>query len=269
MDLVYIVKAEEKNEDLRYSLRSVAKFVPHDKIWIIGYKPSWVTNVEYIPVAQNLGSKWKNSVNNIIQACQCDNISDNFILMNDDFFAIKPIENLEESVNLSLGDMSNIVSKHKKKKVDSNWGKAFVYIDQLLESLGVERPYCNYETHTPMMINKKKYLEAMNLPEVKAFMKTSKVLHKRSLYGNLNKIETKTLSKDVKLFQKKDDTLERAKICDWISVYDGQVGNFKFTKLNNMLYTLFPDPCEYEKPKTQKIQIKKSTNLPYKTNKYF
>lgn len=269
MDLVYIVKAEERNEDLKYSLRSVAKFVPHDKVWIIGYKPSWVTNVEYIPVAQNLGSKWKNSVNNIIQACESDKISDNFVLMNDDFFAIKQIENLEESINLSLGNLKNVVNKHKKKKADSNWGKAFVYIDKLLESLGVDRPYYNYESHTPMLINKKKYLEAMNLPKVKAFMKTSKVLHKRSLYGNLNITGTKVLSRDVKLSQKKDDTLERAKICDWISVYDGQVGNFKFAKLNNLLHTLFPEPCEYEKPKAQKIQIKKSTNLPYKTNKYF
>lgn len=40
MDLVYIVKNSEVNEDLRYSLRSVAKFVPHNKIWIVGYKPS-------------------------------------------------------------------------------------------------------------------------------------------------------------------------------------------------------------------------------------
>ena len=62
MDLVYIVKNSEVNEDLRYSLRSVAKFVPHDKIWIVGYKPSWVQNVEYLPVPQNLGSKWKNLI---------------------------------------------------------------------------------------------------------------------------------------------------------------------------------------------------------------
>lgn len=268
MDLVYIVKADEKNEDLKYSLRSVAKFVPHDKIWIIGYKPTWVTNVEYLPVAQNLGNKWKNSVNNIIQACNCDKISENFILMNDDFFAIKPIENLEESINLSLGNIDSVVAKHKRKKVDSNWGKAFVYIDQLLESLGVERPYYNYESHTPMMINRNKYLEIMNLPKVKAFMKTSKVLHKRSLYGNLNKTETKVLYKDVKLSQKRDDTLERAKICDWISVYDNQVGNTKFLHLNSMLRNLFPTPCEYEKIRTPKYQTK-TTNLPYKTNKYF
>ena len=46
MDFVYIVKEDEKNEDLKYSLRSIAKFYPENKVWIVGYKPSWVKNVE-------------------------------------------------------------------------------------------------------------------------------------------------------------------------------------------------------------------------------
>lgn len=36
MDLVYIVKEDENNEELRYSLRSVAKYLPQNKIWIVG-----------------------------------------------------------------------------------------------------------------------------------------------------------------------------------------------------------------------------------------
>lgn len=265
LDLVYIVKAEEKNDDLRYSLRSVAKFVPHSRIWIIGYKPSWVTNVEYIPVAQNLGSKWKNSVNNIMQACKCEEISENFVLMNDDFFAIKQIDNLEESINLSLGLLSVAVEKQKKKRVHSNWGMAFVHVNKLLKTLKVDGPYYNYESHTPLLINKEKYLNVMELPEVKKFMKTPKVLHKRTLYKNIDKTTPKVLLKDVKLSQFKDDTRERSQICDWLSVYDKQVGNKKFSHLNQLLKSLFPTPCIYE---THPEHVKSTTN-PNRRCKYF
>lgn len=257
MDLVYIVKNSEVNEDLRYSLRSVAKFVPHDKIWIVGYKPSWVQNVEYLPVPQNLESKWKNSVNNIIKACECEDISENFVLMNDDFFAIKPIENLEESINLSLENLMNSVEKYNKKKSKSNWMKAFKYVEELLKELNIKEPYYNYESHTPLLINKQKYLEIMNLPEVLEFRKTNKVLHKRSLYKNIIKpINQKILSHDVKLRQDKDDTNLRIDICDWISVYDNQVGNPRFPHLNGLLYQTFPESCKYEKIKEKPVHRK-------------
>lgn len=264
MDLVYIIKQGEKNEDLRYSLRSVSKFVPHDKIWIVGYKPSWVINTEYIPVAQDKGSKWKNSVNNILTACNCEEISDNFVLMNDDFFAIKPIENLEESINLSLGLLEETVINQKKKKRNSNWSKAFIYIDDLLKSLDIEEPYYNYESHTPLLINKKEYLEVMSLPKVIDFMKTNKVLHKRTLYKNIYKVDSKILPLDVKLSSIKDDTNKRINICDWLSVYDNQVGNYKFKNLNDLLHNLFPESCEYEKPKT----IKSKPTYKFKWSKF-
>ena len=166
--------------------------------------------------------------------------------MNDDFFAIKPISNLLDSINVSLGLLQDAVNKHEAKKSDSAWGKAFKYVNELLKDLNIEEPYYNYESHTPLLINKQKYLEVMNLPKVQKFMKTSKVLHKRSLYRNIDKLKPEILSKDVKILQHTDDTLERIKICDWLSVYDGQVGNPSFKDLNTLLRTLFASRSEYE-----------------------
>lgn len=245
MDLVYIIKAEEKNEDLRYSLRSVAKFVPHDKIWIVGYKPSWVQNVGYLPVEQKQ-DKWKNSVNNIIKACECEDISENFVLMNDDFFAIKPIEDLEESTNLCMNTLDVRVNKYKKRR--GSWDMGFKHLNELLKSLDLPEPYYDFELHIPMIINKQDYLKVMFLPKVQEFMKTSKVLHKRSLYKNiyLNKKPKFTLN-DVKICLRKDDTNFRKNICDWLSVGDYIVGNPKFPYLNGLLHQTFPEPCEYEK----------------------
>lgn len=247
MDLVYIVKKGDRNEDLRYSLRSIAKFVPHDNIWIIGYKPSWVTNVRYIPVEQKQ-DKWKNSVNNIIEACKCKNISENFVLMNDDFFAIKEINDLTKSLNLCMNVLDARIQRYKHSS--RHWDMGFKHLKDLLKNLKIQEPYYDFELHIPFIINKEEYLQVMNLSKVQQFMRTSKVLHKRSLYRNIFKHETPAmLLNDVKICSNKDDTNFKSSICDWLSVGDDIVGNSKFKDLNDLLKNLFPEPCGFEDPK--------------------
>lgn len=249
MDFVYIVKEDEKNEDLKYSLRSIAKFYPENKVWIVGYKPSWVKNVEYIPVEQTK-DKWKNSVTNILAACNCPYISDDFILMNDDFFMIKPVVPIETIGNANLGLLSKTILKYKASR--SPWFDAFKQVYDLLKKIGVKEPYYDYEAHLPLQINKKKFLEVMSLPDVKNFMQTAKVLHKRTLYKNYGKIENYLeLPADVKLTRSKDDSMSKLKICGWLSVYDKQVGNSSFYTLNRILKTNFPTKCIYEREITQ------------------
>ena len=122
-DFVYIVKESEDNEELRYSLRSISKFYPSNKIWIVGYKPSWIQNVNYIPVKQDCGDKWKNSVNNIIKACESEEISNDFILMNDDFIILKKNKPLEIIGNFNLGSLDYNIQKFGKKS--DEWTEAF------------------------------------------------------------------------------------------------------------------------------------------------
>lgn len=254
MDLVYIVKEDDHNDDLRYSLRSVAKYVKYDKIWIVGYKPSWVQNVEYLPVKQT-GNKWTNSVKNILTACQCDKISEDFVLMNDDFFAIKSIDDLDKSINVSLGLLKNSIRKHSKLK--SRWGNAFRYLYELLKSLRIPEPYYDFESHIPLKINRKKYLEIMNYQKVQEFMKTPKVLHKRSLYKNCSASTNPTIIKDDVKIENDREVLKKIDICDWLSVYDNQVNNPKFKRLNYLLQTLFPTKCQYEKDNFVPIKVNK------------
>lgn len=262
MDLVYIVKESERNEDLRYSLRSVAKFVKCSNVWIVGYKPSWVTNVRYIPVKQT-SNKWKNSVKNIQAACENNEISKDFILMNDDFFAIKPITDLRASTNVSMGLLDKQIAAYKGKI--TGWAKAFQQVSELLEELNIKKPYYSYESHTPLLINKQKYLEVMNLPEVIEFQKTSKVLHKRSLYKNIYPEESPAiiLPQDVKVSLAKDTSLTKMKVCDWLSVSDNVVGNGKFKDLNRFLRESFFEPCKYEKPIEERKPIRRKRKLPF------
>ena len=256
IDLVYIVKEDERNEDLRYSLRSVAKFLPNNKIWIVGYKPSWIRNVNYIPVKQT-EDKWKNSVKNILEACKCNEISEDFVLMNDDFFAIKPIKDLKKSINLCLGNLDLSIQKYKNPKTD--WEKAFLDVYELLESLDIEKPYYDFESHTPLLLNRKKYLETMSLSKVVEFMNTNKVLHKRTLYKNVIKDSSKIsiLSQDVKVLSKEDTTEIKSNLCDWLSVGDNLIGKPRFSKLTKFLSNLFPEPCIYETKIKHVIPVKK------------
>lgn len=245
-DLVYIVKKDENNPDLKMSLRSVDKFCTFRKIWIVGYKPSWVQNVEYIPTDQP-GNKWNNSCINWKTACENKNISEDFVLMNDDFFALHPIRDWKSSLNVCLGSFDDEARKYKHTKF-SKWQGGFVFGTELLDSLKCSTRY-NFESHIPMVINKKNYLNMLKLPEIQEYMKTNKVLHKRTMYKNLYPDFEYSLPKkirDVKV-RLNCDLLSLWLEEDWLSVFDNVVGNVSsYPKLNIFLDSMFPNKCRFE-----------------------
>ena len=92
MDFVYICRTGP-NEELRYSIRSVMNSFPDAKIWVSGGKPDWYIG-NYISIDQN-GSKYANAIANINAICDSKEISDDFVLMNDDFFILKKIDSIK------------------------------------------------------------------------------------------------------------------------------------------------------------------------------
>ena len=58
-DLVYIVCPGDQNEELRYSLRSVARNLPGRRVWIFGHTPPWVTGVHSVEL-DPLDDKYEN-----------------------------------------------------------------------------------------------------------------------------------------------------------------------------------------------------------------
>jgi len=246
-DLVYILKKSDYNPDLRMSLRSVEKFCTYRKIWIIGYKPEWLTNVEYVETEQK-GNKWQNSTLNWKTACKTDGISNKFVLMNDDFIALRPIHNWEESLNICLGTISAEAEKWSKRRKLSRWQTGFISDTELLKKLHTLTDY-NYEVHAPMIVDKKEFLEFIELPEIVEFLETSKVLHKRSIYKNLypnRELGFPRKIKDVKVtlnFDLNDSFLRE----NWISVFDDVIGNsLRFPKINKFLDRMFPNKSIFE-----------------------
>ena len=256
LDFVYIIKPNEKGDELRYSLRSIDKHYPNHKVWIVGYKPSWVQNVQYLPTKQT-GTKWSNSTNNVISICNCPEISEDFILMNDDFFCINPTMSLEDIIDSNFGLLDDVVYRYRNLK--SGWARGFKYINELMQNLNIKGPLYSYEAHLPLKINKKKFLEVISFPEVQKFMQTSKVLHKRTLYKNYDKPEKSIILKtDTKVTLKKDNSRTLIQTTGWLSTADGVLNNPKFPYLNRYLKQNFKTPCKYEKEILHKPTSKKS-----------
>lgn len=244
-DLVYILKEDDYNPDLKMSLRSIDKFTSFRNIWLIGYKPTWVKNVNHLPTVQD-GTKWQNAMINMLAACNCKDISDDFILMNDDFFALKPIINWKKELNLCLGLLEKAVMLYGVRKNKSRWQYGFEYVVDLLNSLNISNSF-NYESHIPIIINKQKFIDMCNLPLVAEFMTTKKVLHRRSLYKNMYPdVEEPRRIRDVKITLGRD--LNDAWLQEsWLSVFDNVVDNVKsYPRANKFLNEMYPDKCRFE-----------------------
>jgi hypothetical protein len=87
MDIAYLVadKPVPYHEELRYSLRSVQKWVPHERVWLVGCKPEWVQNVQHVPVED--GDRLE-ALSRKIQALADSDISDRFVMLDCDMMAL-------------------------------------------------------------------------------------------------------------------------------------------------------------------------------------
>lgn len=194
MDIVYPIKKTVLNEELRYSLRSLQN-IKHDKVFIVGDCPSFINDetVFYIPTNKFI-SRYETTTNNIKVACECDELSDNFILMNDDFFILNPI--IEEDLKLNRGLLREQVKfYHKNHYPLTNYDRLVEKATSELIKQGFENPV-SYELHAPIIINKKNFLSILNKINNEA-------LHccKRSVYGNYFIKEGKTID-DVKVLNR-------------------------------------------------------------------
>lgn len=219
MDFVYICRSG-KNEELRYSIRSVVKNFKDPSIWIVGGKPDWYSG-NFIPL-DDYGNKFIN-INNCYKAIvKGKNISSDFILMNDDFFILS---NKINSFNYYDGLLKDKIFKHMCISGNSSYARALKGAVEELKKLGIEQPK-NYDIHVPMTLNKAKLEQVLDLS-----------LAPRSMYGNMF-IENGINIKDVKIYAGE--------------IYDKTNFNFtstvgrSFLTIKPMLEDLFLKPSQYE-----------------------
>jgi hypothetical protein len=230
MDFVYICK-DGNNEELRYSIRSVVESFPDSNIWVVGGKPTWYCG-NYINVKQVL-TKYRNAIQNLNTICNSIEISEEFILMNDDFYIVKNINAIGTYHGGLLLDKINL---YQKINSNSNYTRKLSATYKKIKALGIENPF-DYELHIPMIMEKKK---------LKQILENNDQFLWRSIYGNVFNIGGEQME-DVKVYTKGPLVLKSYNLNKDEHIYLSSADTSFDMILNNMLRKQFTEKTKYEK----------------------
>lgn len=165
MDLVYPVRngAHDEPEWLRYALRTVEYHLLHDRVFIVGHRPSWIDwdQVTHIPSGQR-EQRFANQVEPYLsyfnqranlEVVMASDVSESFLWLNDDFFALRDVETVpffhRGSLRAYLADLG-----------DGGYAEGLRFCLKLLEAWGQDDPD-NYCVHAPLPIKKSRLIEVM------------------------------------------------------------------------------------------------------------
>ena len=225
MDVVY-VNRDGENPELRYSLRTLVN-VDHDRVWVFGGAPAWLENVEHRRRTQG-GSPYSSTRAHIAAACNTPEVSDPFLLWNDDFYAIHHVGAVPV---YHRGPLDRVLEEHATLKTP--WAKGLRATAALIETWGLT-DVKSYDVHLPLVVHKTPMREALRC--------TGQVhvdtVHLRTLYGaiaNIGGVE----HHDPKLMRRNDPFPCGA----WLSSGDGTFRG----AVEPVLRYLFPDKSPYEK----------------------
>jgi hypothetical protein len=228
MDVVY-VNRDGDNPELRYSLRTLAN-VEHDRVWIFGGAPTWInfTTVTHQKRMQ-AGTPYSSTRGHIQAACNTAEVSDPFLLWNDDFYAMHPVG---EVPIYHRGPLDPLLEKCATMKTP--WWKGLRETAALMEKRGLLAGALSYDTHLPLVVYKTEMREALRLAKnVRA-----DAVHLRTLYGAVTDFEG-VEHHDPKLMRRSDPFPRGA----WLSSSDD---TFRST-VEPVLRYLFPDKSHYER----------------------
>ena len=218
MDIVYILGNGSKfnNEEIRYSLRSLEKFVNFDRVFIVGECPKFLKNVIHIPFGDSKNPRVNHleKINEIIE--KVPDLSENFVLMYDDIFFIDKFD-IDNLPNYYKGQMVNYSG------IDSNFKKSMSDTKDYLESK--DASILNYSVHKPVIYNKILW-KSIDWSEV---YKAPHGLSPRCIYGNMT-CKNPVKCSDCK-YHRANEINSKDKC---FSCYSDSFPNFK-TFLNNIL----------------------------------
>jgi len=228
MDVVYVTRNGD-NPELRYSLRTLAN-VDHDRVWIFGGAPTWIDfeEVTHQKRAQG-GSPYASTRGHIGAACNTPEVSDPFMLWNDDFFAMHPVGTVPL---YHRGPLEPLLEKYVK--IRTPWGKGLIQTAALMGGRGLLAGAMCYDIHLPLIVHKAEMREALRI----AKSASTDAVHVRTIYGALSGCEG-VEHHDPKLMRRSAPFPQGA----WLSSSDD---TFR-SAVEPVLRYLFPDASPYEK----------------------
>lgn len=153
IDIVIPLRNDSKweNNEIRYCLRSVEKHLDNIRdVYIIGHKPKFLTNVKHIPMRDT--SQWVtvNIRKKLLAACDHPDISPNFLYMNDDHYLLESFDKDHFYYCGTLQEAEGSTNHSIYRQIIRNT----IY--------RMSSTSLNYDIHTPVLINKKVFVESMN-----------------------------------------------------------------------------------------------------------
>jgi hypothetical protein len=185
MDILIPVRPGDTNEELRFSLRSLHTNYPElDTIWIVGHKPNWLTNVQYIP--GNSSDNRPRPVyvyRNILAACQHPDTPPKLTITNDDIYITASITSIPVGYRKTLQQHLN-EPRLKSRLQDSWWARSLRTTLHCLKDAGYNDPL-SYELHIPITVNKEVMADTL---QRFAHITPDNPPQWRTLYGVINNI---------------------------------------------------------------------------------
>jgi len=185
LDIVYPYRQTPDDAEFRYSLRSLAN-MEHGRVWIVGDIPQWVRNVEHIPNRNLPRSRFRNALDNVLKACTTEDITDQFILMNDDFFVVQKTGPPAPAHRGPIGaaHRRRPPSRRRRSQQGAPWLQGIWDTAELLKRWGIIDPL-SYELHMPLVVERAGMAELLT----RALQEGASVnLQQRTLYGNAHHI---------------------------------------------------------------------------------
>ncbi len=170
IDILYYIGngSHHNNLELLYSLRSLETHCKDiGNVWIVGNKPHFLNdNVKYLWV-EDAAAWWQNAFNKTMAAID-NGISEDFLLMNDDFYMLKDFT-IADYPYYHRGEIPDIA--------ENKYQQVIVNTKRILQILG--KPFKHYGVHCPMRINAEKYKQLSEF-----YTSVDNPVSARCLYGN-------------------------------------------------------------------------------------
>lgn len=165
-------------------------------------------------------------------ACEQDKLSDHFIYFNDDFFILNALEKVTNYHRGLLDDHPYIDRSRSNHKRGARSARRF------LKRKGVKHPL-SYELHTPMVVNKRNFLRAIQLSD--NYDVTPSFI--RTIYGNWFDVDAEQIH-DVKVFKSWEKSEDKNPDGDLIST---SPKSWSGGKIQKEIKKKFSKPSKYEK----------------------
>lgn len=172
MDILYPIKFNRRGyPDLARSLRTIhniKQFIGN--VYCAGDSHPGFLKINHLCYPDWYGDKQKTVIHKLLRACRDSNISESFILMNDDFFILRQIDTLPWLTFETVGDY---ITRQREVNPNNKYIDAAVTTSRFV---GTDAP--SFSIHAPVILERKKVLELNDKYDL------AQPLHFRTLYGN-------------------------------------------------------------------------------------